>query len=389
MTTLQGLTWNHPRAIDSIHAASEAWMQLNPSVTLEWTTRPLQEFESAPLEDLTAEFDILSIDHPFVGDGAATGSLTPLSAVIDRAVLAERSNWYVGPSYQSYEWNGELWALPVDAACMVSAYRDDLTSAQEIPERWDEVATFINELGRERAVIAANPTHLYGTYLSMCESLYTGDAATDLSQGPRWWKGSGIDPAVGEAALDLLREVVGACAPRSLESDPVQVLDEIAGAGDAVYTPLVFGYSTYSLRRDGYSVVTFCNAPVVDQRPIGTLIGGVGLGISGRSEHQLKAAEFLLFATSNDVQRGTYARAGGQPASRAAWLDERVNDRFNGFFRDTLPTMDHSFIRPRRAGYPQYQREAASALHEMFRKGEPSQTINASLNQMWRDVESA
>lgn len=388
MTKLRGLTWQHPRAIDSIYAASRAYAELHPSITLEWTARPLHEFESSPLEELTAQFDILSIDHPFVGDGAASRSLTALGTVIDRAVLAERSNWYVGLSYQSYEWDGELWALPVDAACMVSAHRAELGSSQGIPERWDEVVGFISELGRERAVISANPTHLYGTYLSMCESVYTGDAPTNFSQGPRWWTDSGIDSAVGISALELLREVVDACAQRSLELDPVQVLDEIAGTGEALYTPLVFGYSTYALRREGRSAVTFCNAPVAGRRSAGTLTGGVGLGISGRSEHQLEAADFLLFATSKDVQRGSYAHAGGQPASTAAWLDERVNEQFNGFFRDTFSTMDHSFVRPRRAGYPRYQREAARTLHEMFRSGESSQAINSLLNRMWRDVES-
>lgn len=388
MTILRGLTWHHPRAIDSIHATSEAYSALNPEVTLEWTARPLHEFESSPLEELSAEFDILSIDHPFVGDAAAAGSLAPLSALIDRRVLIERSGWYVGSTYQSYEWDGELWALPVDAACMVSAHRAELAAPQTIPERWDDVVAFIGELGRERAVIAANPTHLYGSYLSMCEALYSGDAAGNPSQGPRWWTGIGIDPEVGGPALQLLREVVGACAPRSLGLDPVDVLDEIAGVGGALYTPLVFAYSTYALRREDYSVVTFRNAPLAGHRPTGTLTGGVGLGVSGQSTHQLEAADFLLFATSNDVQRGAYAQAGGQPASRAAWLDEDVINRFNGFFRDTFSTMDNSFVRPRRAGYPRYQREAALALHEMFRNGDPSQAINATLNGMWRNLDS-
>lgn len=388
MITLRGLTWEHPRAIDPIHAASAAYSERNPSVVLEWTSRPLREFESSPLEELTSQYDILSIDHPFVGDGAATGSLTALGAVIDRATLAKRADAYAGRSYESYEWNGELWALPVDAACMVGAARAELASSRDLPERWEQVVPFLRDLGRERGVIAANPTHLYGTYLSMCEALHTGDDPADHSRGPRWWGESGIHATAANDALDLLREVVDACAPRSLALDPVQVLDEIAGAGEALYTPLVFGYSTYALRRAGHSLVTFRNAPTAGHRPTGTLSGGVGLGISGRSEHQREAAEFLLFATSDEVQRGAYALAGGQPASTAAWQDDRVNESFHGFFRDTWSTMTHSFVRPRRAGYPRYQREAAQVLHEMFRSGDTSQAISSALNRMWRDVES-
>lgn len=388
MTALRGLTWHHPRAIDSIRAASDAFSELHPSITLEWTARPLHEFESSPLEELTAEFDILSIDHPFVGDGAAAGSLTPLGRIIDHDVLAERANGYVGLSYQSYVWDDELWALPVDAACMVSAHRAELDPPQSIPERWDQVVPFLNELGSERAVISANPTHLYGTYLSLCASMHAGQDSADITHGPSWWSDAGIDPEAGRAALELLREVVAACAPRSLEMDPVQVLDELAGVGTAVYTPLVFGYSTYALRREGQLLVTFRDAPGNGLRPAGTLLGGVGLGISGKSEHQRDAADFLLFATSQEVQRGSYARAGGQPASAAAWRDDDVDEQFHGFFRNTSSTMAHSFVRPRRVGYPRYQREASFALHEMFRRGESSRVIVSALNGMWRDLAS-
>ena len=59
MTKLRGLTWQHPRAIDSIYAASRAYAELHPSITLEWTARPLHESESSPLEELSR-----SVRHP-------------------------------------------------------------------------------------------------------------------------------------------------------------------------------------------------------------------------------------------------------------------------------------------------------------------------------------
>lgn len=387
MTTLRGLTWHHPRATDSIRAASAAFSRSRPGITVEWTSRPLHEFESAPLDELTADFDILSIDHPFVGDGAASGTLAPLGDVIDAASLAARASAYVGPSYESYQWAGRLWALPVDAACMVTAHRDVLLS-QEVPSDWESVVPFLRELGRERAVIAANPTHLWGTFLSMCEAVDGGTIGAPSTSTPRWWRGSGIDEDVAEAALRLLHEVVAACAGRSLRMDPIDVLDELAGAGTAVYTPLVFGYSTYALRREPSEVVRFVNAPTSAGRPNGTLTGGVGLAISGPSDHRREAADFVLFATSPEVQKGPYARAGGQPASTAAWHDAEVDEHSHGFFRGTLPTMNRSFLRPRRPGYPHYQRTAARVLHEMFQARESTGRILSTLNGMWADVAS-
>ena len=242
--------------------------------------------------------------------------------------------------------------------------------------------------GRERAVISANPTPSLW-HLPVDVRVGVHRRRPPFSQGPRWWTDSGIDSAVGISALELLREVVDACAQRSLELDPVQVLDEIAGTGEALYTPLVFGYSTYALRREGRSAVTFCNAPVAGRRSAGTLTGGVGLGISGRSEHQLEAADFLLFATSKDVQRGSYAHAGGnRPVQQPGSTNASTSRAATRFLPRHILTMDHSFVRPRRAGYPRYQREAARTLPRDVQEWRIQPAINSLLNRMWRDVES-
>ncbi|WGW12884.1 extracellular solute-binding protein [Saxibacter everestensis] len=387
MSLIRGLTWDHPRAVDSIHAASSAYSALNPGTTFEWTARPLHEFEDVPLDDLASGFDVLAIDHPFVGDAAASGALTSLSALLGAEKLRSRADAYIGRSYASYEREGELWALPVDAACMVAAVRLDDAPAAGLPERWDDVVPFIRELGKDRTVIAANPTHLWGTFLSLCEAHNAG-TVPDLATGPSWWRTGGICDEVAVPALELMREIVIASATRSLHLDPVAVLDELAGDGPGVYTPLVFMYSTYSLRRDGRGAVSFHAAPAVGEQPTGTLTGGVGLAVSGRSACRNEAADFILFATSEHVQRGIYAEAGGQPASTAAWLDGAVNERAGGLYRNTASTMELSFLRPRRAGYPAYQRAAAHALHDLFEQGRSAQHIVSTLNRMWADVAS-
>ena len=386
MITLRGLTWDHPRATDSIRAASEAFSKARPDVGVEWTVRSLHEFESRPLEELAESFDVLSIDHPFVGDAAAQGSLAPLGSLIPEETLAARSSQYIGPSFASYLWAGELWALPVDAACMVSAHRRD-PSLGAIPATWDEVVPFVRDLGRDRAVIAANPTHLYGTLLSICQALAGPGPVPSSIGGPEWWGRDGIEDAIVEPALDLLREVVATCADRSLAASPVDVLEELAGGGEAVYTPLVFGYSTYALDRPGFARVSFRDAPTLGGGPTGTLTGGVGLAVSGRSAHPHEAADLVLHATSDSVQGGVYAAAGGQPASAAAWCDEAVNRRSAGFFEGTFATMSVSFLRPRRSGYPRYQREAAAALHKMFLDGATSRAMGETLSGLWSGIE--
>ncbi|MBW1638473.1 extracellular solute-binding protein [Microbacterium resistens] len=382
---LRGVTWNHPRGVDSIKRASAEFTKLNPNVTLEWVARPLHEFEDLPLDILAAEFDIMAIDHPFVGDGAEKGALAPLSSLVSARELQARSDSYVGSSFASYGWNGDQYALPIDAACMVSAIRSDIESKAKAPETWDEVFEAARTLGRDRVLLTANHTHLWGTFLSLCEAHSPG-VQTDFVEGPSWWTPEGIVEDAAIPTLELLREFSALAAQRSFSMDPVQVLDEMSGGGPGVYCPSVFIYSTYAHERAERARLSFHDAPRLGPAQVGTLAGGVGLGIARRSPHAAVAAEFALFATSEDLQKGAYSEAGGQPATISAWADETVNARAGDLYRQTTATMERSFIRPRRKGYPDYQRSAAHLLHDRFLEGAQPMDILRDLNRMWADV---
>lgn len=386
-TVLRGITWDHPRAIDSIRRATAEYRTVHPNVTVEWVARPLHEFENLALEQLADNYDVIAFDHPFVGSAAATGALAPLDSILREGELAGRSAEYVGQSFGSYEWNAHIWALPVDAACMVSASRRSQLAARDVPRTWAESITTMRGLGARSSLIAANPTHLWGTFLSLCHAISVGDQdAGDAAQRETpWWAPQGIDSAVAVRAVELLREVISVVDPRSLHLDPVSVLDDLAGAGPAVYTPLVFGYSTYALDRVDSDVVCFRDAPSVGHSQTGSLTGGVGLGVSARSRHVRETAEFVAFATSGAVQSSAYAAAGGQPAHAAAWQNAEADRRLNGFFSGTIRTMERSFVRPRDPGYPQFQQTASHDLHQNIVNDAPAERIASRLNEIWAE----
>lgn len=62
------------------------------------------------------------------------------------------------------------------------------------------------------------------------------------------------------------------------------------------------------------------------------------------------------------MQRGAYVRSGGQAGHRAAWLDPAVNQVVNGFYRDTLATLDRCWLRPRHQGYLKFQVDGSTAI---------------------------
>src|SRR6266853_3615134 len=135
---LRGMAWDHPRARGPLEVISAEWSR-EGGASIAWDARPLKDFEDQPLEELATAYDLILIDHPFVGFAATSKLLLPVEDWVDAAYLADQAANSVGPSYPSYTWEGKQRALAIDAACQVSALRDDLWSAASfgsLPDTW-------------------------------------------------------------------------------------------------------------------------------------------------------------------------------------------------------------------------------------------------------------
>ena len=71
----------------------------------------------------------------------------------------------------------------------------------------------------------------------------------------------------------------------------------------------------------------------------------------------------MAWLASAEVQRGLYARAGGQPGNAAAWDDTGVTADAHGFYRATRKTLERAYVRPRHRGYMAFQVAAAERLN--------------------------
>jgi multiple sugar transport system substrate-binding protein len=406
------MTWNHRRGLAPLLAATERF-----GVPIRWEARSLREFEDVPVADLAAKYDLIAVDHPHIGQAAATGAFLPLDGALPPGVLDAQRAGSVGPSFASYTWQGRQWALPMDAAAQVGAYRPDLLPAP--PTRWDEALELLRG-GAVTGLLPANPTHLWSSFLSLCHqrASLTADStaagapvessAADTSGGcgpsgapgrsdgpgmadaagpdsrPGWWPADGIEPDVAAAALTQLRAVLAVVDPASLASDPIQVLDEMATGDRIGYAPLIFGYVNYARPTAGRRLVRFADAPSATGAPVGTMLGGVGLAVSARCTDPDAALRFAAAVVDPAFQAGEYASAGGQPGHRAAWTDPAVNAASTDFYVATLSTLDRSFLRGRDAGYPAFQRAAGEALHAGIRRGDGDRAILAAIRERWQ-----
>lgn len=132
---LRGITWEHPRGYLPL-AAGAAWSGQEPIVEVVWEQREWYAFEREVLHSLAgaADYDLVMLDHPWIGTFAESGWLLPVADGLHDSLRLQVD----AASLETYIWNGRLWALPVDAACHLSACRPDLVM-REIPSTWQEI----------------------------------------------------------------------------------------------------------------------------------------------------------------------------------------------------------------------------------------------------------
>lgn len=362
---LRGMTWDHQRGIAPLLTCSSLYQTKCPGVSLEWQARPLESFEETPVSSLALGYDIVAIDHPFIGQAATTNDFLPLDDYLSPRSVAVIENDSLGPSGASYRYAGRLWAVPVDAAAQSSVIRPDIVDRP--PQSWDDAHELIRQLPRGAAAIPANPTHLWSSLLSFYRQ-FGGP-----SKGPEFWPDNGLDEERLATAVERLSNLLALLHPESYQLDPIQLLDQMASDHRIRYVPLVFGYINYA-QHD----LTFISPPRGDAA--GTLLGGVGLALSAHSDQPAEAAQFLAWVASSTVQAGSYAASGGQPAHLKAWRDPRLDSASFGFYSAMTESIENAFVRSRHPSYPQMQRHIAQLLHQQLRSGESISSIVAQLS---------
>jgi multiple sugar transport system substrate-binding protein len=375
------MAWDHPRARNPLAAVSTAWSKAR-GTTVAWDARPLKDFEDQPLEELATTYDLVLIDHPFVGFASSSGLIVPAEDWTDASYLADQAAHSVGPSYASYTWDEKQWALAIDAACQVSAVRDDLWSGLALgsmPDSWQEVAGLARQLSGapSRIAIPLNPNHAYCAFLSVGVSLAADE----------FWPGHArLDRTAGRDALEFLAQLAHWLHPASRSSDPIAISDLMSRTGEIAYVPLMFGYSSYA--REGFRPhrLRFGDAPRGTSGMRGSVLGGVGISLSSRSRCLAQAADLARTLAAPEIQSGAYADAGGQPGHGCAWDSPGVNGQTQDFFTATRSTIEQAFVRPRVRGHRRFQELAGELIHRFLWTRELS--ADACLSDLGRLVDS-
>jgi multiple sugar transport system substrate-binding protein len=351
-TGLRGLTWEHPRG----------YLVLDTLGGARWDRQSLEGFESRPLRTLADDYDLVVIDHPGLGEAVSDGALRPLEALLSDAELAACADVSAGRSYASYHLGEHQWALPIDAAAQVAMCRPDLLD--ERPSSWQDACRTAR---RHRTAVCLGGPHALLMFSAVCVA---------LGAPPSGHPGAGVfaDPDAGAEAVAIIADLLAHADVTLAGQNPIGVLDAMAADGGPAYCPLVYGYITY--QRAG--ALTAFDAPA-GPGGIGSVLGGTGIAVTRSCADLTAARELLLRLVSERVQVGLYAELGGQSADRRAWKAPGAN----AFYAATRRTIESAWVRPRFAGYVEFQSAASGMLRDGLIHGERHQVLVDRVNQLF------
>lgn len=351
---LKGITWNHSRGITPLQAAAQRFSELHPEVEIQWHKRSLQQFADFPIEKLTESYDLLIIDHPWVGTAAATGCVLPLDEYLPEQYLDDQAKNSVGDSHPSYHYNGHQWALAIDAATPAASYRKDLFEANStaVPQTWEEV---IQLAAKGKVAVPAIPIDLLMNFYTFC--IAHGKAPFSNTEEV-------IDKTTGIKALQTMQQLYNLTDASMFSKNPIAVAELMANTNDYWYCPFAYCYSNYSRPGYGKNVLHYTDVVSYAGRKLQTTIGGTGLSVSAFCSHKKWAVAFAEMVCSAQFQTHGYTLNEGQPGHQKAWTSGFNNLLTNHFFSNVLPVMQNGFLRPRYHGYLHFQDEAGEYVQE-------------------------
>lgn len=376
---LNGITWGHSRGITPLFATAQRFSELHPDVEINWKKRTLQEFADYPIEKLTKEYDLLIIDHPWVGCAAATKCVLPLDEYLPKKYLDDQLKNSAGYSHLSYYHSGHQWALAVDAATPVASYRSDLLENNDtpVPGTWSEVISLAK---KGKLAVPSIPIDLLMHFYMFCGA---------HGNVPFLNEDEVVNQETGLKALDSMKELWSLVSKKMFECNPIAIAEIMSSTDDFWYCPFAYGYSNYSRRGYARSLLKYTHIIGFESdQPFRSTLGGTGLAVSSFTKNKEWAVRFAEWVASSQIQSTLYVQNGGQPGHRSAWISEEVNRNCNDFFSNTLSVIDGAYVRPRYNGYLHFQDHAGVPLQKYLLDGGSPWKVLEEMNKLYHNSQT-
>ena len=347
MIELKGMTWDHPRGLDSLEASNDL-LRERLGISITWDARSLLAFGDQHISEFYKDYDLMIIDHPHVPDAVHADAVIDFDQLIsaeDMELLAKTS---VGQSHNSYQYRGKQWSLAIDTAAQVSAYRSDL--ADGAPVFWDDVF----RLARAKKLLWAHkPVDAFSTFATLMAQHGT----------PLCGDGSYLNSEKALEVLTFMIELATLVPDFCATSNPIDIAEILTSGDEFAHGICMYGYSNYGHKGFRKNLLSYDDLPSFDGRAHGSQLGGAGISVSSAARDKESAAKAAVLLSLPDIQSTKYGLGGGQPGNLVAWKSDALNGVTQNFFRNTLRTLENAWVRPRILGWPDVQFESSQIIH--------------------------
>ena len=359
VTELKGMTWDHPRALNSLVASNDL-LKSSLGISISWDARSLLAFGDQHISEFYKDYDLMIIDHPHVPDAVHAGAVLPFEELLSADELAILARTSVGPSHDSYFYQGKHWALAIDTAAQVSAFRPDMSDAS--PVFWSDVL----DLAKTGKLLwPYKPVDAYSTFATLMAQKGVGLASTKEF----------INQKIALEVLEFMVELSVLVPDFCASSNPIDIAERLSGGDEYSHGICMYGYSNYSHKGFRKHRLVYEDVPSFDGQASGSQLGGAGVAISSKSKNVEAAATAAILLSLPEIQATTYGSAGGQPGNLVAWKSGSLNDLTLNFYRNTLRTLERAWVRPRVLGWPDVQYQSSLVIHKAL----TSRRVNASV----------
>jgi len=375
MKIIRGITWNHSRALPPLVAAGQRYEELTIDVRIKWEKRTLHEFGHKPIDQLIDDFDLIVIDHPWAGFCFEKDLVVDLNTLLSKETYQKLSSSFIGPAFESYQFDNKLLAIPIDLATPVPSWRPDLFKdrQQPVPSTWEEV---IHLADRKQAMMPGFTADLFLNWLMLLHALEANPFESDATIAEK---------SKATEAMDLLKRLAEPMPEAFFDWNPIMVAELMTREDRYLYCPFAYSYGNYSRPSFCEKPLQYGNLITLNGQPLQSILGGTGLAVSRKCKDKELALDFSLYCASDNVQEGIYTYSGGQPANLRAWKSEELN-RFSGqFFEHTLSSHQDAILRPRYNGYVPLQETIGACLQQYLKENDSSVKILEKINKLYRE----
>jgi multiple sugar transport system substrate-binding protein len=184
-------------------------------------------------------------------------------------------------------------------------------------------------------------------------------------------------------ALEEIRDWRSFLHKDSFRMNPITLLEQMSSGDDIIYCPFVFGYTNYARKNFRQKTLQFVDVPTLRNNNVSSILGGAGIAVSAKTKVLPECIAFIKYIVDPVIQKSIYYENGGQPAALDAWNDDTCNNDCGNFFRNTLHTMEHAYVRPRIPGFNRFQEKAAVMVHELALNNKDIKTGIEQINNLY------